>query len=179
MLEGSHLYGAAFEDWCAQRSFIAGFVSKPGSLLDIGCANGLLLLSLLAWAEHELVPYGIDADPGMVQAARELLPEFAANFVHLHHGRLAELPACGLPGTYDYVYWNVWDDIDFQEVWQWHYAEQAFAAVAPGGRLGLGFYDRDLAAIERKLERLRARFGREDGRLVSAAGGEILAWWKR
>lgn len=179
MLEGSHLYGAAFEDWCAQRSFIARFVHKSGTHLDIYCANGLLLLSLLAWAEHEVVPYGIDADRSMVQAAREFLPEFAANFVHLHHGRLGELPACGLPRAFDFVYWNVWDDVDFQEAWQWPYAEQAYAAVAPGGRLGLGFYDRDLAAIERKLERLRGRFGGEDGRLMSAAGGEILVCWQR
>ena len=51
-------------------------------LLDIGCANGLLLESLVEWAAPArcITPFGVDQSAGLIALARRRLPRFAANF---------------------------------------------------------------------------------------------------
>ena len=48
------------ERWEETRRCIALAIDAPGDVMDIGCANGLLLESLLAWSPHRIVPHGID-----------------------------------------------------------------------------------------------------------------------
>jgi len=55
-------------------------VDRPGSYMDVGCANGLLLESLREWCPVELGPHGIDFVPELVDEAKGRFPGFAANF---------------------------------------------------------------------------------------------------
>ena len=49
-------------------------------VLDIGCANGLLLESVRDWTPHALVPHGIDFVQELIEYARARHPGFEANF---------------------------------------------------------------------------------------------------
>src|SRR5690349_9631667 len=51
-----------------------------GSILDLGCGNGMLLKKIHE-ANSASVPFGIDVAPSRIEHARELNPRFAANFV--------------------------------------------------------------------------------------------------
>jgi len=77
--EGS---GAGGDDqaWQQARHHITEVITSDGTFLDVGCANGLLMESVVEWcAEKGLViePYGIDISPGLVRLARERLPQWA------------------------------------------------------------------------------------------------------
>jgi predicted pyridoxine 5'-phosphate oxidase superfamily flavin-nucleotide-binding protein len=61
--------------WEQGRRPIAEAVDRPGTFLDVGCANGLLMESLADWAGVE--PYGLDFSPELVEAARRRLPQWA------------------------------------------------------------------------------------------------------
>ncbi len=76
------------ERWIACRRPIADCITKSGSFLDIGCANGYLLESVLGWTgEHGIKtePYGIDISEPLVAATRDRLPEYKEN-IHLGNG---------------------------------------------------------------------------------------------
>ena len=63
--------------WGLARRPIASAINRDGTFLDIGCANGLLMESLAAWAGedgHEIEPYGLDLIPSLATLARERLP---------------------------------------------------------------------------------------------------------
>src|SRR5581483_8382356 len=71
--------GGTFEDWVRLRIPISECVTRSGSFLDIGCANGFLLECLLNWTKMkniDLVPYGLDYGSKLVELARERLPAF-------------------------------------------------------------------------------------------------------
>jgi SAM-dependent methyltransferase len=61
--------------WELGRRPIAEAIHRAGAFLDIGCANGLLMESMAAWAPVE--PYGLDFAPQLVAAARRRLPHWA------------------------------------------------------------------------------------------------------
>ena len=65
------------ERWEAARRPIVEAVDRDGTFLDVGCANGLLMESVVAWSDYELEPYGLDFAPGLVELARERLPQWA------------------------------------------------------------------------------------------------------
>jgi SAM-dependent methyltransferase len=50
---------------------------RGGSFLDVGCANGYLLESLVAWSPHRLEPYGLEIAPELAALARSRLPQWA------------------------------------------------------------------------------------------------------
>ena len=68
------------ETWEVGRRPIARAIHRPGSFLDVGCANGLLLESLVRWSEHPIEPYGVDFAPRLVAEARRRLPDWAHRF---------------------------------------------------------------------------------------------------
>lgn len=67
--------GCGRERWDETRRVFANLVDRPGSYLDVGCANGLLLESLAEWVtDHDLELFGVDFVPGLVALARERMP---------------------------------------------------------------------------------------------------------
>ncbi len=76
---------SSFEDWVRLRIPICEAIERPGSILDMGCANGFLLECLLDWTREkgvEIVPYGLDISLKLVELARARLPQFQANIFH-------------------------------------------------------------------------------------------------
>jgi SAM-dependent methyltransferase len=65
------------EGWEVGRRPIAEAVHRPGTFLDVGCANGLLMESIVEWSMHPLEPYGLDFAPRIVELARARLPQWA------------------------------------------------------------------------------------------------------
>jgi len=68
-------------DWEYSRSHIAHAIDRPGSFLDVGCANGYLLECLPRWTLHATDRFGLDIAPDLVGLARERLPELADRLV--------------------------------------------------------------------------------------------------
>jgi SAM-dependent methyltransferase len=79
------------EGWEIGRRPIATAIHRPGTFLDIGCANGLLMESIVRWAAHPLEPYGLDFARGLVELARSRLPE-SADRIYLGDVREWESP---------------------------------------------------------------------------------------
>jgi 2-polyprenyl-3-methyl-5-hydroxy-6-metoxy-1,4-benzoquinol methylase len=53
-------------------------IHRSGDFMDVGCANGLLLLTMILWAREEgfaIRPHGIDLVPELVEIARRRFPE--------------------------------------------------------------------------------------------------------
>jgi hypothetical protein len=65
------------ERWRAAREGIVEAIDRDGTFLDVGCANGLLLESVVNWSPFAIDPYGIDFAPGLVHLARRRLPQWA------------------------------------------------------------------------------------------------------
>lgn len=78
-VEGGSGVGGSPEHWRAHRETILDGVHKSGTFCDLGCANGLLMESLHAWAAERgitLEPYGVDISTGLIEHARERLPQW-------------------------------------------------------------------------------------------------------
>jgi SAM-dependent methyltransferase len=73
-------FGGDEERWEAARRPIVRAIDRPGSFLDVGCANGHLLESLVCWSPHSIEPYGLDFSARLVELARARLPQWADRF---------------------------------------------------------------------------------------------------
>jgi 2-polyprenyl-3-methyl-5-hydroxy-6-metoxy-1,4-benzoquinol methylase len=76
-------WGSTPERWRLAREVILSAVERSGAFLDVGCANGLLLECLMAWANERgiaIEPHGIDLVPELIELARKRMPAYAANF---------------------------------------------------------------------------------------------------
>jgi SAM-dependent methyltransferase len=76
---GGSGFGGTAADWRRQRSQLCQAIDRDGSFLDVGCANGHLLESMVAWCAERgirLEPYGVDLSPGLVAEARRRLPRW-------------------------------------------------------------------------------------------------------
>jgi SAM-dependent methyltransferase len=73
-------FGGDEERWEAARRPITRAVDRPGSFLDVGCANGYLLESVVRWSPHAIEPYGLDWSARLVELARARLPQWADRF---------------------------------------------------------------------------------------------------
>jgi SAM-dependent methyltransferase len=186
LLAGSHIIGAAgagFDYWQQRRRFIAKAIGSTGSFLDIGCANGLLLRSLLEWSVWPVLPYGIDNDPVAIAACQELFPAQHQHFATLSIAHLDRLAEHGLPASYDFVYWNLWDELDLHSHQYDKYPHCAWNATKIGGRLIIGFYGPDLASIDERIVLLEGHFGSIskciDNTIDDAVTGECLVYWDK
>ena len=68
--------------WVSLRKLVADCIDKPGSFLDIGCANGYLLECCLKWTgerDIEIEPFGLDISEKLIELAKERLPQYADN----------------------------------------------------------------------------------------------------
>ena len=67
--------------WRAKRQHLAVPMDRDGTWLDVGCANGHLLVTLPAWAAERgvtIVPHGLELMPRVADLARATHPELAA-----------------------------------------------------------------------------------------------------
>ena len=129
-------FGGGAKRWNAERSPILQAVDNDGTLLDVGCANGYLLESLVSWAQQEsgirLTPYGVDINAGLIVEAMRRWPAVP------HHFWVANAWDFQPPLKFDFVY-SLADCVPAQFL-------AAFVArlldrtVKPGGRLIMGSY---------------------------------------
>ncbi len=157
------------ERWEETRRCIADAVDRDGDFMDIGCANGLLLETLMVWAAekgHSIRPHGIDFIAELVDYARAR---------HPGHERLLEVANA--------FYWKPRRQYDFVRTnleyvpkadWPEFIGRLLDLAVAPGGRLIVCHYadpNEPLVDVSAVLEQLGYTAA---GR--SAAPGVSLAW---
>ena len=72
-------FGRDAADWEKYRRPVAAAIDRGGSFLDVGCANGLLMESVAAWARedgHRVEPYGLELSGKLAALARERLPHW-------------------------------------------------------------------------------------------------------
>lgn len=115
--------------WTETRQCIVQAVHRDGELLDVGCANGLLLESLIGWGAERGVairPHGIDFVPGLVELARERLARHAGTF------EVANAFYWTPTRKFDFVRTN----LDYVQPADWsEFIARQYAAVGDGGRL--------------------------------------------
>jgi SAM-dependent methyltransferase len=72
-------FGRDERDWERFRRPVVAPIETDGSFLDIGCANGLLMESIVAWAREDgrvVQPYGLDISDKLAKVARQRLPQW-------------------------------------------------------------------------------------------------------
>jgi 2-polyprenyl-3-methyl-5-hydroxy-6-metoxy-1,4-benzoquinol methylase len=115
--------------WEETRRCLVRALHKSGDFMDVGCANGLLLETLIVWARERgfaLRPHGIDFVPELVELARQRHPGHRAAFA------VANAFDWVPERRYDFVRTNLEyvPRADRTEL-----VRRQHAAVAPGGRL--------------------------------------------
>ena len=98
-------FSGGAERWRAERSPILDAIDGDGEMLDLGCANGYLLESFVAWGAERgfsLEPYGVDLNPLLLQEAIRRFPELA------HHFWVANAWGWLPPRCFRWVY-AIWD----------------------------------------------------------------------
>lgn len=70
-------FGGDEARWEAARRPIVEAIDRDGSFLDVGCANGYLLESVVRWSARRVEPYGLDFSPRLVELAQARLPRWA------------------------------------------------------------------------------------------------------
>jgi 2-polyprenyl-3-methyl-5-hydroxy-6-metoxy-1,4-benzoquinol methylase len=164
---GGSGFGGSAADWRAQRAHLCQAIDRDGSFLDVGCANGHLAESMVAWCAERgvrLEPFGVDLSAGLVAEARRRLPAWADRF---WVGNALDWTA---PGSrrFDVVH-TLLDLVPAARTGQM-VRHQLEHLVAPGGRLLASSYvpARDRS---RHADRLLADLGfRVDGVTRPAAG---------
>lgn len=126
---------AGAERWREERSIILQAVEDDGDFLDVGCANGYLLECLVGWAKDRgvtLTPYGVDQGAGLIELARQRLPELADHFW------VANAWSWRPPRKFRYVY-TLCDCVP-EELFGNYVDRLLTRCVEPGGRLIIGAY---------------------------------------
>jgi SAM-dependent methyltransferase len=81
--EGGSGFGGTPQDWFDARSVLCDAVDADATFLDVGCANGHLMASIVDWCAARPVrpvavePHGVDVSPALVELARRRLPRWA------------------------------------------------------------------------------------------------------
>lgn len=165
--------GGGLARWETCRSPIAAAIHRSGTFLDVGCANGLLMESVVRWASargHVIEPYGLDLSERIAALARRRLPQWAGRvFV----GNAIDWPS---PMRFDFVR----TELEYVPRYRAPHlvARLLGAVVARGGRLIVCGYGTDVA--ERVGETLRrwgfAVAGDHEGRDEAGRVCVRLAW---
>jgi SAM-dependent methyltransferase len=123
-------FGRDERDWERFRRGIVAPVERDGSFLDIGCANGLLMESVVQWAGkdgHSLEPYGLDISEKLAELARQRLPRWRDR-IFVGNALFWDPPKC-----FDFVRTEM---VYVPNTRRREYMERLLArVVAPGGRL--------------------------------------------
>ncbi|MEN3356116.1 MAG: hypothetical protein V7637_98 [Mycobacteriales bacterium] len=137
--------------WELARGLLLDAIPGDCTLLDVGCASGHLMESLVAWAAADgstIEPYGVDISAGLADLARRRCPRWAdrifnANAATWRPPRRFDVVRTGLeyvPASHAGPYLrHLFDEV-----------------VAPGGRLIIGVYneERDLSTTEDRVRAL-------------------------
>jgi SAM-dependent methyltransferase len=117
-------------DWERFRRPVVRPIDRDGSYLDIGCANGLLMESVVVWARedgHGVEPFGLDISEKLAELARRRLPHWRDR-IFVGNALFWEPPA-----RFDFVRTEL---VYVPPARRREYAERLLARfVAPGGRL--------------------------------------------
>ena len=70
-------FGGDEERWESARRPIVEAIDRDGTFLDVGCASGYLMESVVSWSPHAVEPYGLDLTPAVADVARRRLPQWA------------------------------------------------------------------------------------------------------
>ena len=122
--------------WEGKRRVIARAFDRPGSWLDVGCANGLLMETLAAWVAekgHRIEPYGLELSNRIAERARKRLPHWATR---IWTGNVMKFEP---PIRFDYVT-ALADAVPIQSRGAL-LMRLAHLYLKPGGRLILSCYD--------------------------------------
>ncbi len=121
--------------WEPKRRLIADAFHRDGDVLDVGCANGLLLESLIGWCAEKGVsirPHGVDFVWELVALARARHPDPRSTF------EVANVLWWHPPRRYDFVRTNL---EYFRAAERETYVRRLVeGALVPGGRLVLCHY---------------------------------------
>jgi SAM-dependent methyltransferase len=123
--------------WEFSRRLVMDAVDRAGTFLDIGCANGLLMESLVRWGDedgHPIEPYGVDISARLAHLARDRCPQWAdriwtANAAAWRPPRLFTFVRTGL----EYV----------PDRSRPAYVDHLLTFLEPGGRLILGKHNEE------------------------------------
>ena len=63
--------------WEEARRHVADAIDRDGAFLDVGCASGYLMESIVRWSPHRIEPYGLEIAPELAALARSRLPTWA------------------------------------------------------------------------------------------------------
>lgn len=151
LLEGSSFHSDNFSAWEKARKFIAHAINQPGIILDIGCGNGFLLRCFQEWQPHTLVPFGIDTNPEYITQAKRLFPKYKDNFQILNVEKIKEQSQ-----NFNLIYWNIWDNWQFDNEMKVNLFKEVFRKINPGGRLILGFYHVEKGTNLKKISELKS-----------------------
>ena len=72
-------FGRDERDWERYRRAVTEPIDRDGTFLDVGCANGLLMESVVGWAGEDgysIEPYGLDISTKIAALARRRLPHW-------------------------------------------------------------------------------------------------------
>ena len=98
-------FSGGAERWRAERSPLLEGVDGDGDFLDLGCANGFLLESVVKWASERgiaLVPYGVDLNPRLLHEATRRFDSIS------HHFWVANAWGWLPPRRFRWIY-AIWD----------------------------------------------------------------------
>jgi SAM-dependent methyltransferase len=123
-------FGRDERDWERFRRAVVAPIEADGTFLDVGCANGLLMESVAAWARqdgHDVHPYGLDISERLAQLARRRLPQWRER-IFVGNALFWEPPR-----RFDFVRTEL---VYVPPTLRRRYAERILErVVAPGGRL--------------------------------------------
>ena len=163
-------------------------VSKPinsnGSLLDIGCSNAFLLGCLQEWSDYIIEPYGIDKDIEKIRLAKELFTFKSKNFAIIDLFDMVSpnsniLKEHKFPKNYNFIYWNVWDDIKFDNKSEIDIIFKLKKLIKKKGRLILGFYqagNKNHNKFQKKRISKLYNFGIKISGKFEDSYGNIIIW---
>lgn len=132
--QGGSGHSGDAERWEWARRLMLDAVTRPGSFLDVGCANGLLMQSVADWSGGDLEPYGVEISPALAALARRRYPAWA--------DRIWTANADGFDPGRGFTY--VRTGLDYVPASRApSYVERLLGLVEPGGRLVVGVFNEE------------------------------------
>jgi len=162
--EGGSGFGRDAAAWRSCREAVVDGLDRDGTFLDVGCANGLLMESVAAWAAERglaIEPYGVDLSARLVELARRRRPAFA--------GRLwvGNAVTWVPPGGRRFDFVHVLPDLVPPARLGDLLAHQLARVVVPGGRLLVSGYGSSSAPAPPPVAAVLRRLGH---RVAGASG---------